>query len=93
MSLVNYPTVVAPYAGYVSELRVHLNRLVSFVNKQPGSKATVGAQVAAALASISFVPIPVSTKAIVSHGQAIAIGGSTYTLTVVGNVVTGIVVS
>lgn len=79
-------------ANYFKTEVMHAVRYI----KQVPAKAALIRQFltdAANLAGAAVIPTPPATTALVTNGQAIVIGPSTYTFTVAGGVVTNIVVS
>jgi hypothetical protein len=65
--------------------RQKLTEIASYVQKRPSAATDIAGQITAALKSVF------PTKAVVTHGQVINVGGHTYALTIVNGVVTAIV--
>lgn len=96
MAKLVFPSVNAPYRGFMGEVRGWLNRMASWVEKSPGGKATLQAQVKAFADQAGLdvsTPIPSTSKVIASSTKYLApaitgtyINGYTFTITD-GNIV------
>lgn len=85
------------------QLRARIAHAVSFAETaqryrvgggtSPSAKAIADMLADAASKTPGYTPVLPATQTVVTNGQAVTIGGSTYTFTVAGGVVTNIVVS
>lgn len=92
MAKLVFPSVNAPYRGFMGEVRGWLNRTASWLEKSPGGKATLEAQVKAFGEQTGLdltEPLP-ATSAVVTNGQTFTTTSpaGTVTLTVAAGVVT-----
>lgn len=91
MAKLVFPSVNAPYRGFMGEVRGWLNRTASWLEKSPGGKATLEAQVKAFGEQTGLdlnTPLP-ATSAVVSNGDTLTTTSpaGTVTLTVADGVV------
>lgn len=98
MSKLAFPSVAAPYRGFVSELRTWFQRIASFLERSPGAASDLKAHTAVLATAVGLPVADVATKAVVSNTQQLVIPiTGTYatkiTLTVAGGVVTSGVLS
>lgn len=89
-----WPKIGKPYRGFITKYRQCLDEVYDFLLHSPQAKEEVREQFEA-FATAAAVPAPSlpATQAIVSNGGTVTIGGSTFTFTVAGNVITNIVVT
>lgn len=92
MAKLVFPSVNAPYRGFMGEVRGWLNRTASWLEKSPGGKATLETQLKAFGEQTGLdlaAPLP-STSAVVSNGDTLTTTSpdGTVTLTVTDGVVT-----
>jgi hypothetical protein len=101
MAKLVFPSVNAPYRGFVGEVRGWLNRTASWLEKSPGGKATLESQIKAFVTQTDLTvtdPLPSTQKIIVSGTKVTApeITGTYvdgYTFTIVDGTITAIVAS
>lgn len=85
MSRLVFPSVGAPYRGFVGEVRGWFQRIASSVEKSPGSAAAINTQIAVLAAATGYQTALPATQAIVTNNQKIT--GVTGTGTVANIVV------
>lgn len=91
MAKLVFPSVNAPYRGFMGEVRGWLNRTASWLQNSPGGKSTVEAQIKAFGEQTGLdlnTPLP-ETQAVVTDGETITTTSpaGTVTLTVAAGVV------
>lgn len=69
MSKLVFPAVQAPYRGFVGEVRGWFQRIASYAEKSPDSKAVINTQVAVLASDLGFVPVLPDTSAVVQNAQ------------------------
>ena len=99
MAKLVFPSVNAPYRGFVGEVRGWFNRIASFAEKSPDAKAVINTQLGVLATDLGFVqPIATNQRTLTSGVKvtAPAITGTYvngYTFTIVGGNITAIVAS
>lgn len=99
MAKLVFPSVGAPYRGFVGEVRGWLSRIASYAEKQPGAKAAINTQLAVLLANTGYVPTIPSNQKLITTAVKVTAPAATgtyvdgYTFTIVGGNITAIVAS
>lgn len=93
MAKLTFPQTVAPYRGFIGEVRGWFNRIASYKEKSPDAKVPLLAHIAVLLTQVSG-----GANASVANAQELTIPvtgtyASKATLTVTGGAVTAIVLS
>lgn len=99
MAKLVFPSVAAPYRGFVGEVRGWFSRIASYTEKSPASAAVINTQLQTLATKTGFQSAIPSTSKKIDTGVKVlapAITGSYtngYTFTIVGGNVTAIVAS
>lgn len=99
MAKLVFPSVKAPYRGFVGEVRGWFNRIASYVEKSPAANAEVNKQIVPLLNKLGYVPTIPGNQRLITSAVKVTAPATTgtyvdgYTFTIANGVITAVVAS